>query len=198
MNIKDYNYLLGVYLGDGTYYNDYGIKLTVSLRDKDYNDLLVEILEDNNYNPRIFEDKNNGCYRITVGDKNNNLAELFCKYKTNRQKDKYNNGKWIINLKDFDYPEEIIAGIVDTDGSIRYRKKCKKSSHEIVIYQKHKSNLDLLIQQFNKLFLYPSIMKHRNGKYEMNVLSISHWTQVEIFKRNIPIKHPRKYDKLFC
>ena len=194
MTKRDMDYLVGAYLGDGTYYNKYGIRFTVAGSDEDYADVLMDLLKD--YHPIKTKEKT-GVIRVVAGNKEKPLAHYFCCKKTNRQQDKSKNGVWgdISSVRHFD---ELIAGLIDTDGSVRdrgaWKQNYKKNIREITFSQRHKSNIDKVIPIMEELYLYPSVgkkMTYKDGR-ELYSISIAHWTQVEIFKRMVKLRHPRK------
>ena len=182
---KAYEYLLGVYLGDGTPYNKTGIKLTVGKADPEYADLLMSILRP--YNPRMrmeyTKDKSSYYYRIFACHPE--LVKYIRKYKSPYSE------KSLWSFPNLLFPEELIAGVFDTDGSTRSRKRATgKWVFEIVIYQRQSQNLKLLLPYFEKLFLYPTYRFEKSNN--MSTLNLSHITQAKIFFRQVPIKHPRK------
>jgi len=181
---KTYEYLLGVYLGDGNPYNKNGIRITVGKSVKEYAELIAKMLSP--YDTRIVKenDKRNNsyCYRVISYDKE--LKNIFVKYKSSYQ----SGSKW--SLPELKHPEELIAGVFDSDGSTRKRSRATTQSFEIVIYQKPKENLELLLPIMEDLFLYPTLRHDKSNG--INTLNISHHTQVKIFNRQIPSKHPKK------
>lgn len=174
---KDYEYLLGAYLGDGTPYYKYGIKMTTA--EDDYRDVLLEIMQP--LRPRLGQGKDT-CHRILAGNQKNPCGHLFIPYK----KDFF----WQ-RLPKLKYPEHFIAGIFDTDGSFPQRIK-RKFNAEVLISQKRKENLELLIPILEKMWIYPAIWRSGRRVYPIHLLGITHWTQVRIFANRIPSRHPRK------
>ena len=175
---QDYEYLLGAYLGDGTPYGRYGIKMTTV--EDDYRDVLLDVMSP--LSPRVGLGKDT-YHRIYAGVKENPCAQLFVPYKKS--------GVW--NLPKIEYPEELIAGIFDTDGSMAQRKG-RSWNAEIIIYQRHRANLELLIPFLEDMCIFPAL--YGNKSSEMHSLHIMHWTQARIFAVRIPSRHPRKKEFL--
>lgn len=186
---QSYEYLLGVFLGDGSTYSKNGICITVGKDVYSYARYISNLLSP--YQAYIHKDFYSGkkqkayCYRVRASDKNF-FPEYFSQYK--------NNGLW--TLPRLQNPAYLLAGIFDSDGSIRQRHRKqnpspKFSPTEIIIYQKNKENLELILPLFDELNIFPTLRNHTLEPPHW-VLALSNWTQVEIFKRYIPSQHPRK------
>jgi len=174
---RDYEYLLGAYLGDGTPYHKYGIKMTTA--EDDYRDVLMGIMKP--LSPREGQGRET-CHRIYAGKKDNPCGKWFIPYKAK--------GVWQ-DFPKLEYPADFIAGIFDADGSMAQRSK-RMYNAEIIIYQKHRSNLEGLIPILEKMWIFPALYKSGSREYPMHSLHISHWTQARIFANRIPSRHPRK------
>ena len=176
---QDYEYLLGAYLGDGNKYNNFGIRYTVSHKDSDYADVLMELLKPHNPISKIEKSDKYTVFRIVCGWEKTPLNQWFHPY--------MEDGFW--NLPEIRYPGHFLAGLYDTDGSARKRKNFKTATHEIVLYSTHRENLELLLDLHAQVDLYPTLARHDK---KMWILRITHWTQTKIFEKNVPLRHPRK------
>jgi len=192
---RDYEYLLGVYLGDGTKLNKgNGINIAVGRKVLSYAIDLSLLLEP--YGGHIYHDYYAGakhyhkyCYRVKATDKNF-FPDHFVRYKEN--------GVW--TLPKLSHPNEFLAGVFDTDGTVRKKGIGQRATNpnnatEVVIYQKHQENLELLVPLFDDLDLF-TVPKLHDEKSGMWLVRFSHWTQIKIFSRHIPSRHPLKSQTL--
>ncbi|MFC1621998.1 LAGLIDADG family homing endonuclease [Patescibacteria group bacterium] len=178
MDRRTYEYLLGVYLGDGTPYNKYGIKITTA--EDGYRDVLMKLMQ--SLEPRLGRGKET-CHRIYAGLAKNPCDHMFVPFKKNFY--------WL-HLPKLKHPEEFVAGVFDTDGSIRKRKWTKKDTYEIMIYQKRRENLIKIAKIMEPLLIYPALRRVGTKDKVMFYLDITHPTQMKIFAKQIPSRHPRK------
>jgi hypothetical protein len=172
INQKLFEYLLGVIQGDGWATNGI-VGIVIGGKDKDYADYLLGMIESaTGIKPSLYPE--NSYYRIFI--RSVNFFELIKRYKQN--------GFW--KIPKLQYPQEWIAGIYDTDSSVRRRK----NSLEITLHQKRKQNLVHAKLILDSLGIKGKIYKvQTNGMYYLN---ISNKENSIPFAKLIPLKHPRK------
>ena len=106
-------------------------------------------------------------------------------------------GLWTIPA--LKYPEELLAGLFDTDGCVRRRRKDGTTSvtREVLLYSRFPANLAIAAKLLVVFNIFPTLMHHHTTPtYVMHSLTISHWTQMMIFARSIPLRHQRKRELL--
>jgi hypothetical protein len=190
---KQFEYLLGVIHGDGyvkCYHRNGVILIPIALQDEGYKNALKLIFEQAyGYVPQEF--LHNNCFYLRVCSLK--IAEGFVKYK--------NNGRWLI--PELGYPEEYLAGLWDTDGSVQFRRRTYKRgnrvgytvSRYIGLEQKSNGNLKLVVPILKSLNFNSSlrtyIYENKFGVFKKDVIRILS-SDFASFKSIIPLKHPRK------
>ena len=178
---KDYEYLLGVFLGDGTYLGKDGISICVGLQDSSFVDVIQQCIKDAfEYNASVC--KMPSCFII-------NLCSqwILHNYFEGMKKDYF----WFVPKLEF--PEEFLAGCFDTDGCISLQKK----RAEIIFAQKREPNVLLVSQLLQKLgFNRLGIHSYPRNGFPITILELSCFEMFKKFSEIIKIRHPRKKDIL--
>ena len=190
---KQFEYLLGVIHGDGYVKcrrRSGIILIPIALRDEAYKNALKLIFERAyGYMPQEF--LHNNCFYLQVCSVK--IAEEFVRYK--------NDGRWL--LPELEYPEEYLAGLWDTDGSIQFQmyryKKGNRVGYTVSRYigleQKSNGNLKLVVPILKSLNFNPSlrtyIYENKLGVFKKDVIRVPS-PDFARFKSIIPLKHSRK------
>jgi intein/homing endonuclease len=175
-------YLLGVTHGDGNV-STRAIRISIGYKEVVFAKTIMSLWKSLGFNPHLYERRT--AFSLEVC--NTLLANEMRKLKTN--------GKW--RLPENINKAEWLAGIFDTDGCVSLAsRKCS-----ITIGLKRSGNLLLVKKALSELGIANvnirnGIKKFNGEDYPYEVLGLTSFAKLKHFSATVPLKHPRKKERL--
>jgi hypothetical protein len=168
-----FEYLLGVVLGDGCV-GDRAVRVAVGIQDRAYAEMLVHLFGQGvGAVPSVLCHEQARAFYVNLSF--TAAARLFAPFKVN--------SLWV--LDGLQHPEQVLAGICDTDGGWETKKGRRTA---FCISQKDNGNLERTLPLWRALGLQPSLKHYAIDRAVLRVPA----GQLARFLAVVPLRHPRK------